>query len=147
MRILVAEDDESAGQSLKGFFAGKGHQVSWCKTGRQALEAMHAQRFDLVILDMVLEGVMTGWDVAYIKHVDPELTGVPLVLMTAERGGDDPVGGHVRAVATRAAMTIISKPLDFRMLEKALLEVSAEPVTKVHGRGVLPDKDRGGSHG
>jgi CheY-like chemotaxis protein len=148
MQILVVEDDEAVRQSLKGWLLGKGHTATWCKTGRQALEAMHRERFDLVVLDMVLEGVMTGWDVAYIKHVDDKLTGIPLIILTGVSSKDVVIGAHTQVSAVRAAVAIIPKPIDFRELEKALIVVqTVEPVTKVHGRGVLPDKDRGDSHG
>jgi CheY-like chemotaxis protein len=144
VRILIVEDDEAVRQSIKGWLSGRKHEVVWCKSGRQALEALHRQPFDLVLLDMVLEGVMTGWDVAYIKHVDPDLTGIPLVIMTGMSTSDVHAGAHVQEAATRAALLIIPKPLDFLALERVLLAVD-EPVTKVHGRKTLEPESKDGS--
>ena len=113
----------------------------WCKSGRQTLEAMHRESFDLVVLDMILEGVMTGWDVAYIKHVDPDLSGIPLVIMTGMSTADVHTGAHVQEAAIHAAKLIIPKPLDFLALERVLLAVE-EPITTVHGRRtILPAKE------
>jgi CheY-like chemotaxis protein len=138
-RILIVEDDEAVRQSLKGWLLGKDYTATWCTTGRQALEAMHRERFDLVILDMVLEGVMTGWDVAYIKSTDEKLANVPLVIIT-EMGIEQVIlGAHTQALSVRAALAVLSKPIDFRELER-VLQGSVEPVTKVQGRGVLPDR-------
>ena len=141
MRILVVEDDEDVRRSIRGWLVGKKHTATWCNSGRAALEAMHGQPFDLILLDMVLEGVMTGWDVAYIKHVDAELSGIPLVIMTGMSTADVHMGAHVQAEAVRAAKLIIPKPLDFLALERVLLAVD-EPITTVHTRRtILPAKD------
>lgn len=144
MHILIVEDDEPTRQSIKGWLAGKRHTATWCNSGRHALEAMHREKFDLVVLDMILEGVMTGWDVAYIKHVDPDLTGIPLVIMTGMSTADVHAGAHVQEAATRAALLIIPKPLDFLALERVLLAID-EPVTKVHGRRTLEAERKEGS--
>jgi DNA-binding NtrC family response regulator len=144
VHILIVEDDEDVRRSIRGWLLGKRHTATWCKSGREALEALHREHFDLVILDMILEGLMTGWDVAYIKHVDPELSGIPLVIMTGMSTADVHAGAHVQEAATRAALLIIPKPLDFLALERVLLAID-EPVTKVHGRKTLEPERKDGS--
>lgn len=134
MRILVVEDDVAVRESLKGFFAGKRHDVDWCITGRDALSAMHARTYDLVLLDMVLDGVMTGWDVAFIKHGDPDLTCTPLVIMTGMRTSDVHLGAHTHAASIQAAKCILQKPIDFRLLSHVLASVEEEPPTAVYRR-------------
>ena len=134
MHMLIVEDDEATRQSIKGWLAGKKHTAVWCNTGRQAVEAMHREHFDLVILDMVLEGVMTGWDVAYIKHIDVELSGIPLVIMTGMSTADVHTGAHTQAAAIRAARVIAPKPLNFLVLERVLAAIEPEPTTTVRAR-------------
>lgn len=138
MRILIVEDDEEVRQQLRGYLIGKPHTVDWCSTGRQALEVLHATFYDLLILDMVLEGLMTGWDVAYIKHCDPELTCIPFVIMTGMRTADVHLGAHTHAASIQAARVILQKPLDFKVLDHVVRSVDAEPVTQTLRRFV-PD--------
>jgi CheY-like chemotaxis protein len=144
VHILIVEDDEDVRRSIRGWLVGKRHEATWCKSGREALEALHRERFDLVVLDMILEGVMTGWDVAYIKHVDPDLTGIPLVILTGMSTSDVHTGAHVQEAAIHAAKLIIPKPIDFLALERVLLAID-EPVTKVHGRKTLEPERKDGS--
>jgi DNA-binding response OmpR family regulator len=134
VRILVVEDDVAVRESLKGFLAGKKHDVDWCTTGRDALTAMHKRTYDLVILDMVLDGVMTGWDVAFIKHGDPDLTWVPFVIMTGMRTADVHLGAHTHAASVQAAKCILQKPIDFRLLGSVLASVGEDPPTAVYRR-------------
>jgi CheY-like chemotaxis protein len=146
LHILFVEDDVAVRESVTGWLAGKGHAASWCSTGRQALEAMHAQPFDLLVLDMVLEGVMTGWDVAFIKQNDPKLRSIPFVIMTGIRTADVHLGAHTQEASVRAALMIVAKPLDFLALDKVLRAVErVEPVTQVHVRSVLPPREDLGS--
>src|SRR3954462_7280980 len=53
-RVLVVEDDAALREVMPGVFAGDGHQVIEAADGRAALDAMAAQTFDLVLLDVGL---------------------------------------------------------------------------------------------
>lgn len=146
MMILVVEDSPDVRQSLKGYFAGKPYDIVWVSSGRDALSALHSsQKFDLVILDMILEGTMSGWDVAYIKYCDLELAAIPLVFMTGMSSDAVHTGAHRHSASVTAAKVILSKPIDFLALERVLLAVAAdiEPVTTVEGRKTLPEKKSG----
>ena len=140
MRILVVEDDPAVRESLQGYFAGKPHELTWVSSGRGALAAMHRTTFDFVILDMILEGSMTGWDLAYIKYQDPELTCVPFVIMTGMTSDNVRLGAHTHATSVQDAKMILSKPLDFKQLERVLVAVASDvdAVTAIRGLRTLP---------
>jgi CheY-like chemotaxis protein len=125
--LLIVEDQDDVRQALRGYFAGKPYDLIWVRTGRDALSAMHAQKFDLIILDLILDGTMTGWDLAYIKYCDPELAKVPFVIMTGVRTADVHLGAHTRAASVQAARVILQKPINFQALEHVLLSVANEP--------------------
>ena len=59
MRILLAEDDAELGDAIASHLKRQGHAVDWLRDGVAADTALHAQRFDLVILDLGLPR-MTG---------------------------------------------------------------------------------------
>ena len=53
-RILVVEDDEAIGSSLKGVLEGEGYVADWRTTAADALRAAAAAPPDLVLLDLGL---------------------------------------------------------------------------------------------
>ncbi|PKW15425.1 response regulator transcription factor [Saccharopolyspora spinosa] len=53
-RLLVVEDDHTIGQALESSLRSHGYEVSWQRTGRDALEQAGDREFDLVLLDLGL---------------------------------------------------------------------------------------------
>ena len=53
-RVLVVEDDEDLREVMAGALSGDGHVVVEASDGRAALDALAAQTFDLVLLDVGL---------------------------------------------------------------------------------------------
>ncbi len=85
-RILVAEDEDSVREFLTRAFGHKGHEVTAVADGGQALEALPAQSFDLLLADIVmprLDGV------ALALKVGKDFPALMIVLMTgyADRTG------------------------------------------------------------
>ncbi len=54
IRILIAEDEQKLAEILASYLAGRGHSVRVTSDGRQALEAMRAESFDVALLDIVM---------------------------------------------------------------------------------------------
>ena len=54
MRVLLVEDDRMIAQGLQTALRQDGYTVDWTGDGRAAGEALHASRFDLVLLDLGL---------------------------------------------------------------------------------------------
>lgn len=88
-RILVVEDDPLARESIKLLLGIDRHAVTEAKEGREALDLVSRQPFDLVILDYDMPG-MRGWEVALnIKCIAP---GLPILMVTGyleKLSGDD----------------------------------------------------------
>jgi len=53
-RILVAEDEHSLAELVEVTLTGDGHEVVLAEDGRYALKAMMDERFDLVVLDLMM---------------------------------------------------------------------------------------------
>jgi len=56
MDILVVEDDPVIGKSLDQGLREAGHDCVWVQDGRRGLEQAQSQKFDAVILDLLLPG-------------------------------------------------------------------------------------------
>ena len=57
--ILLVEDNESLGYLLTEYLKMKGFNITWSKNGRNALEDLQNDNFDLAILDIMNAG--NGW--------------------------------------------------------------------------------------
>src|SRR5262249_23345085 len=111
-RVLVAEDNVVNQRVAAGLLTRRGHDVTVVNNGREALDVLDAQPFDLVLMDLQM----------------PEMGG--LEATAAIRVRERQSGGHIRIVAMTAhAMNgvrercaaagmdgYLSKPLDPQML-------------------------------
>ena len=52
--LLVVEDDRTIGTLLESGLRADGHQVAWCREGREAIEAARRRAPDVVLLDLGL---------------------------------------------------------------------------------------------
>ncbi len=81
--ILVVDDHKT--NRIKMSFAVKklGHTVDVAENGRQTLEMLRTQSFDLVLLDIVMPE-MDGYQVLEQMKTDTNLRGIPVIVISAE---------------------------------------------------------------
>ncbi|MDE3054841.1 MAG: sigma-54-dependent Fis family transcriptional regulator, partial [Gemmatimonadota bacterium] len=70
IRILIAEDEAKLAEILATYLTGRGHTVRTTSDGRQALEAMRTDTFDVALLDIVMPE-MDGLEVMRQVREDP----------------------------------------------------------------------------
>lgn len=90
MRILVIEDDTILGSALQEFLRGQGYAVDWVNNGGQALGAVSAQTYDLLVLDLNLPDI-SGLDV--LRQLRAQGQQAPTLILTARDGVEDRVAG------------------------------------------------------
>ncbi len=88
-RILVVDDEESIRDLLRLVLAGEGYSVVTARDGEEAIEQLEAQRFDLVITDLVMPRVNGVEVLRAAKRIDPNypvivITGYPSVETVTE---------------------------------------------------------------
>ncbi|MCO6484200.1 MAG: response regulator transcription factor [Saprospiraceae bacterium] len=89
-RLLVVEDEESLRETLALNLELEGYEVVTATSGGQALELLGHQRFDLVLLDVMLPG-MSGMEVcAAIRLADRH---IPVLMLTARGAPEDRIEG------------------------------------------------------
>ena len=79
-KILVVDDEQSMAQFLAIVLRKEGYQVSTVQNGRDALDKVKAEAFDVVITDVRMPGMDGIQLLQGIKKHDP---GLPVVIMTA----------------------------------------------------------------
>jgi two-component system OmpR family response regulator len=90
MNVLVVEDDPVIGKSLSKGLSEAGHACVWVKTGQNGLEKSLSQRFDAIVLDILLPGI-PGMDV--LREIRAAGIRTPVLLLTALGAVDDRVSG------------------------------------------------------
>jgi DNA-binding response OmpR family regulator len=83
MRILVCEDQDAIRHMLQTLVEASGHEVVAVPFGAQAVERARAERFDILILDLMLPGTLDGF--AVIEHIraDEATRALPIMVVTA----------------------------------------------------------------
>ena len=89
LRILAADDDRMIREVLRRTLEAAGHSVSVCRTGNEAVSATREQRFDLVLLDVVMPELDGFAACARIR----ERSSVPIIMLTSLDRSEDIVRG------------------------------------------------------
>ncbi|MBL5904964.1 sigma 54-interacting transcriptional regulator [Serratia fonticola] len=110
--ILLVEDDLSHCTILQALINGWGYRVSVAHNGRQALEQVRAQPFDLILSDVRM-AEMDG--IAALKAIKSYNPAIPILIMTAYSN----VESAVEAIKA-GAYDYLTKPLDFDTLQLTL---------------------------
>ncbi len=89
MRILVIEDEPKAGEYLRKGLTESGFVVDWVNTGFDGLHMAESQKYDLIVLDVMLPG-LSGWKVLEELRKSQE---TPVLFLTARDGLEDRIKG------------------------------------------------------
>ena len=89
-RILFVEDDLTLRTALGDALRGEGHAVDTAADGHEARAALRAQRFDLVVLDVMLPGP-SGLEL--LRELRQRAAETPVLLLTARGDESDKVLG------------------------------------------------------
>jgi two-component system response regulator RegX3 len=88
-RILVVEDEPAISDAVGYALRGEGHEVQTVEDGEQAITAVEADEFDLLVLDLMLPGV-SGVEVCRRLRGG---SAVPILMLTARDSEVDRVLG------------------------------------------------------
>jgi CheY-like chemotaxis protein/anti-sigma regulatory factor (Ser/Thr protein kinase) len=114
-RILVAEDVPANQMIVRGLLEIDGHAVTVAANGVEAVAAMRAGDFDLVLMDMQMP-VMDGIDAALaIRRLDTDAAEIPIVAVTANAMAEDI--DRCRAVGMNDHL---AKPIELEALRRAV---------------------------
>lgn len=113
-QILVVEDNEEIRESLVEFLQDHGCDAVGARNGRDALDQLTCAdaRPCLIVLDLMMP-IMDGREFRELQLQNPELSTIPVVVISAYRDGEERskdlnVAAHLR------------KPLDLTELMQAL---------------------------
>jgi two-component system, NtrC family, response regulator AlgB len=139
MRILIVDDQRSVrlatSQGVKAF----GHEADTADSGRVALLKLQEERFDLVLLDLNMEGKADGLE--YITKLQKLMPGLAVVMCTAQAS----IGTAVEAMR-RGALDYIEKPFTPDQLMAVLARVERTRRLKQRADGLADQIARTAPH-
>src|ERR1700749_335685 len=81
--ILVVDDDANIVQLLQFVLSREGHTIAVASDGKAGLRAAQEQRFDLIILDVMMPE-MDGFTVSGALFKDQATRNTPVMILTAK---------------------------------------------------------------
>lgn len=90
MNLLVVEDDSVLGKALQRGLNEAGHQCEWVRNGRKGLDEARSQRFDAIVLDLMLPD-LPGQEI--MTSLRSEGIRTPVLMLTAMGSVEDRVAG------------------------------------------------------
>ena len=113
--LLLVDDDEDLRGDMAAYFARLGFRTEQCSNITQALQALHAQSFDVAIVDMVMPG---GTGIDLLEKLQAAGADCPIVMLT----GKGTVESAVEAMKLGAA-DFIAKPARLKDIQAAVERV------------------------
>src|SRR3954468_10404013 len=90
MDILIVEDEQTLGRAVQRGLIDAGHNCQWAKDGKRGLEEALTQKYDAVVLDVMLPE-LTGNEV--LKQLRGAGVRTPVIVLTAKGSVEDRVEG------------------------------------------------------
>lgn len=90
-RILIADDDSVSLHLLCQTF-GEGFTVHCVKSGEEALSVVHSFRPDIVLMDIVMQG-MDGFEVCQRLKAMRDTADIPVVFISSREGAETEIEG------------------------------------------------------
>jgi PleD family two-component response regulator len=81
-RVLIVDDDRRNRELLEVMLAPEGFRFLMAASGEEALEIVHAESPDLILLDVMMPG-MTGYQLASAIKANPVTCSIPVIMITA----------------------------------------------------------------
>ena len=131
MRVLLAEDGLINQEVAVGLLEMKGYEVKVAQDGREALDLVQKEAFDVILMDLEMP-VMDGLEATRaIRRLDcPTTSSIPIVAMTAHA-----LSGTMDECRKAGQNAYLSKPIDpsalFRLLDRIRVEADVDHESRV----------------
>jgi len=84
-RLLIIDDDPEFVDGVRGSLTAAGYRVDAAYNPREGFETLKANRYDLLLLDILMGRGAEGIPLARKIRKDPRLAGIPILVVTGMR--------------------------------------------------------------
>ncbi|HEV2685201.1 MAG TPA: response regulator [Actinomycetota bacterium] len=117
-RILIVDDSSPARSLIRAIVTLDGHGVSEAGSGQEALAALAGEKFDLMILDLVMPGDCDGYRVLEQLRATPTREETPVIVISDQTEEIDAIRSSELGVLDH-----LSKPFGYNEMEKSIKRV------------------------
>ena len=121
MKILGIDDNQDLLDLCKVVLTTSGHEYTGVLTGKEGLESMRKEKFDLVLLDLSMPE-FSGIDVIDALDKDGLMKKQKIVIFTASSATEKEYG----PLLEKGAHSVIKKPLDVDLLVEHIKKIDSE---------------------
>jgi signal transduction histidine kinase len=114
-RVLVAEDVPTNRRLVEAILAHLGHEVAFVENGRDAVDAVRRERFDIVLMDMQMPEMDGIEATRAIRALAGPAAATPILALTA-----DVVPEQRRRFEAAGIDGVLLKPIQWGELQKAI---------------------------
>ncbi len=107
-KVLLVDDDKDICETITDVLEIEDYSVTSVNSGMAALEAVEKNKYDVVLLDMIMPGMNGVETLKKFKKIAP---GTPVIMVSAFSVED-----MIRESLKEGAFTILKKPIDFESL-------------------------------
>jgi two-component system, OmpR family, response regulator ResD len=116
VKILIVEDEKDVRLSFRKYLEKENYQVEEASNGKDALLLLEKEKFDVVVLDILMPG-MTGVEVAERIRANPKLKGQKIIFASVVALGEK--GNEIKKINPAAYIT---KPFKLEELKAAIMK-------------------------
>ena len=109
-RLLIVDDNALNRNLLSRRLKRLGHEVAVAEDGKQALDAIAAKSFDVVLLDVMMP-VIDGFEALKMLRRTHDQTALPVIMVTAKNQAED-----IIMALDLGANDYVTKPIDFKVV-------------------------------
>jgi CheY-like chemotaxis protein len=110
LRILVVDDDPIMREFATVYLSTPTVSVETAQNGEEGLARLHAEPFDIVLLDIDMPGI-DGYEVLSRIRRDEKFEHLPVVMVTSNEDF-----GSIDRAYLLGATSFVTKPLNWRLL-------------------------------
>lgn len=111
--ILIAEDDEHIGRLIEFKLKRCGYEAKLARNGQEAVDSLGERPWSLLVLDIMMP-LLDGWAVLRRARKTEELSGTPVLMLTAKNLHDELTARKTDMPGT----WVLRKPFDPAELER-----------------------------
>jgi two-component system alkaline phosphatase synthesis response regulator PhoP len=116
-KILIVDDEVDALTALKVALESDGYNVIEALDGFEGISKAKSETPDVILLDIMMPG-MDGFEVCRRLKSDPQLSSIPVIMLTAKGEVDDKVEG-----LEMGADDYVTKPFNLKELKARIKSV------------------------
>jgi DNA-binding response OmpR family regulator len=119
-KVIIVDDDRDTREMLTLALDLEGFDVGQAANGLRLISAMHVDRPDVILLDVMMSWI-DGFELCRAIKKNPSFTEIPVIFISARKTVDDERSG-----LEAGAIEYFTKPLDMDRLIARMREILAE---------------------